>query len=155
MRLFTSTFLLSAVLLAASALSAPPREIASSISPLSVPGNPSPLFALRVNGVNVPVVGFKDIHYAHFTMTDTAQVEVLLKTGTVTFENVHWNYARVPVRIDLPKALRQFALDAKKTPLIEDVRFVLCTRAGKPVKAPEDAGFCANEDALTAGFTFD
>ena len=77
------------------------------------------------------------------------------KIRNVTFENVYWNDARVPVRIDLPKALKQFALDAKKTPLIEDVHFVRCTRAGKPVKAPEDAGFRANEDALTAGFTFD
>ena len=84
MRLFTSTFLLCAVLLAASALSAPPRESASSITPLSVPGAQSPLFALRVSGVDVPVIAFKDIHYAQFTLTDAAQVEVLVQTGAVT-----------------------------------------------------------------------
>jgi hypothetical protein len=77
------------------------------------------------------------------------------KIRDITFENVHWNDARVPVRLDLPKALKQFALAEKKTPLVEAVRFRNCTRAGQPIKAAADAGFSANSDAFTAGFTFE
>ncbi len=73
----------------------------------------------------------------------------------VTFENVHWNDARVPVRLDLPKALKAFALAEKQTPLVESVRFRGCSRAGQPILSAADAGFSANSDAFTAGFTFE
>jgi hypothetical protein len=77
------------------------------------------------------------------------------KILNVTFENVHWNDVRVPVRLDLPKALKAFALAEKKTPLVESVRFRGCTRAGQPIRSAADAGFSANDDAFTAGFTFE
>jgi polygalacturonase len=84
MKIKTAFTLFPLLLLASAALAEPPREPASAVTPLAVPGTPSPLFALRVNGVTVPVLAFKDIHYAHFTMTDAAQVDVLVQTGTVT-----------------------------------------------------------------------
>lgn len=72
----------------------------------------------------------------------------------VAFENVHWNDARVPAYLMLPDATKTFAAETGQTPLIEKVRFSGCTRAGRPIRTPADAGFPSNDASLTAGFTF-
>lgn len=72
----------------------------------------------------------------------------------ITFDNVHWDDDRVPAYLMLPEAIKQFAEETKQTPLIDTVRFSGCTRSGKPIKGPADAGFLANDTALMSGFTF-
>ncbi|MBI4977696.1 MAG: hypothetical protein HZC28_09450 [Spirochaetes bacterium] len=52
------------------------------ITATDIPGTRSSVFELRVNGIPVPVISFKDIHYAQFTMSKQATVAVTLKNGT-------------------------------------------------------------------------
>jgi hypothetical protein len=78
--------LLCALLLsvwAADPAAAQPQAVPA-VCPLTAPGTPSPLFAARVNGVVVPVIAFKDIHYAQFSVTDAAHVELQLLSGPAT-----------------------------------------------------------------------
>ena len=77
------------------------------------------------------------------------------KIRNITFQNVHWNDERVPAMIMLPKIIRKHAAETKQTPLIDTIRFSGCTRAGKPIKSPADAGFFTNDNAITSGFTFE
>lgn len=74
---------------------------------------------------------------------------------TVTFENVHWNDARVPAAILLPEATKAYARQAQALPLIEGVRFRGCTRAGVPLRAPSDAGLRASDAPYAAPFLFE
>ena len=101
------------ILLINSALAAPANATPSAVVPVAAPGVPSPLFALRVSGVAVPVLAFKDIHYAQFTLAGTAQVEVLQKTGAVTRARVQptpYGIAAAVsdnrVRFDLPRPMQ-------------------------------------------------
>lgn len=70
--------------LAADPAAAQPQAAAPAVRPLTAPGTPSPLFAARVNGTVVPVIAFKDIHYAQFSVTDAAHVELQLLSGPAT-----------------------------------------------------------------------
>jgi hypothetical protein len=77
------------------------------------------------------------------------------KIRNVTFENVHWEDARVPAKLMLPSATQAWALEQKRTPLIESVRFRACTRAGQPIRSLVDLGLRADEAPFATGFTFD
>ena len=52
-------------------------------SPL-VEGLPSGKFGFYLDGIEVPVIAYKDIHYARFALAGTAQVRVVTKDGPVT-----------------------------------------------------------------------
>jgi hypothetical protein len=52
--------------------------------PYPTPGKPSPRFEVRLDGVAVPVVAYKDIHYCHFRLNEAAGIEILAKDGPVT-----------------------------------------------------------------------
>lgn len=52
--------------------------------PYPTPGAPSSRFEVRLDGVDVPVAAYKDIHYCHFRLDDTAEIEIVAKDGPVT-----------------------------------------------------------------------
>lgn len=52
-------------------------------APYPTPGKQSLRFEVRLDGVPVPVVSYKDIHYCHFRLADPAAVEILVKEGIV------------------------------------------------------------------------
>ncbi len=49
-----------------------------------VAGTPSGIFELHLNGREIPVLAYKDIHYARFPLGGIAQVRVATKDGPVT-----------------------------------------------------------------------
>lgn len=52
--------------------------------PYPKPGSPSSRFEVRLDGVEVPVVAYKDIHYCHFRLDEAAEIEIFAKDGPVT-----------------------------------------------------------------------
>lgn len=73
---------LAASLALAAALTAGAAE-PPGVLPFACPGRPSPLFELLADGVPVPVVAFKDIHYAQFALLRPARIEVRVNTNAV------------------------------------------------------------------------
>jgi hypothetical protein len=53
------------------------------VQPLTAPGQTSTVFALTIDGVAVPVLAYKDIHYAQALCTSRAEVDVALKDETI------------------------------------------------------------------------
>lgn len=53
----------------------------SGVVPMAVPGAPSAVFELRVEGTSVPVIACKDIHFAQFSVARGCSIEVGVKDG--------------------------------------------------------------------------
>lgn len=61
-----------------------PSVFADGNRPYPTPGAPSSRFEVRLDGALVPVVEYKDIHYCHFSLDDTAEIEIVAMDGPVT-----------------------------------------------------------------------
>lgn len=53
-----------------------------------MPGKASPRFAVRADGRQLPVASFKDVHYAHFSMSDAVEIAVTALDGPVKVARV-------------------------------------------------------------------
>ncbi len=68
----------------------------------------------------------------------------------VVFENVHWDDARVPVRVEISEPAQKRAAEAGPGALIRNVVLRNCTRAGVPVRSAKDCGVSTNEPLVDA-----
>jgi hypothetical protein len=59
-------------------------SLSSASEPYPVPGEASARFEVRLDGVAVPVVAYKDIHYCHFRLDGAGEIEIIAKDGPVT-----------------------------------------------------------------------
>jgi hypothetical protein len=59
-------------------------NLSSASEPYPVPGEASARFEVRLEGVAVPVVAYKDIHYCHFRLDGAGEIEIIAKDGPVT-----------------------------------------------------------------------
>lgn len=72
-------------------------EAANTAIPFTVPGSASGTFELSVNGVRVPVVAYKDVHYAQFGIVGASCVQVNL-TGPAAIESATVQPSRHGIR---------------------------------------------------------
>ena len=68
----------------------------------------------------------------------------------VVFENVRWDDARVPVRVEVTEPAQRRAAEAGPGSLIRNVVLRNCTRAGVPVRSAKDCGVSTNEPFVDA-----
>ncbi len=73
----------------------------------------------------------------------------------ITFEQVHWNDARIKVRFDVPDWVQKGRQEAAMEPLISDIVFRQCTVAGKPVASASDIGLRVNDGVVSRGVNFE
>lgn len=96
-------------LLALALLVLGPAAVATTTRPVSVPGALSPVFSLRINGIAVPVLAYKDIHYAQAHCAGQATVEVSLQSAqAVGTASIHPLQFGIQPSIEGPRA--QFVL---------------------------------------------
>lgn len=73
----------------------------------------------------------------------------------ITFENVHWNDARITARFDIPEALVKEIAEKKVNPPISNVIFRHCTRAGEAIRSGADLGAKPNDGVVSEHVTFE
>jgi hypothetical protein len=73
----------------------------------------------------------------------------------ITFEDVHWNDARIKVRFDIPSALVKEIEEKKKKPPISNISFRRCSRAGIPILSGADMGANPNDGFVSEMVTFE
>lgn len=73
----------------------------------------------------------------------------------ITFEDVHWNDARVKVRFDIPSALVKELEEKKIAPPISKITFRRCSRAGVPIRSGADMGANPNDGVVSEMVTFE
>ena len=103
--------------------------------PFSTPGTVSAVFDVRLNGVPIPVIAYKDIHYAHFTLDSAAELEIVAKDSSVEKARIQPDAFGLPsiiegnkVRFTIPRPMQLVAqLDFREKlllfadPLLETV----------------------------------
>lgn len=118
-----------------------------------VPGQPSGRFGLHLNGIEVPVTAYKDIHYAHFPFTGPTRVKVATTDGPVTTARIQ------PTAHGIDHTLSgsavSFAIPRPMALVVQlDFREKLFLFADPPVEAvPDDAVDATSLGAIGDGKT--
>lgn len=118
-----------------------------------VPGKTSPRFAVRADGRELPVVAFKDVHYAHFSMSDAVEIAVTALDGPVKLARMQ--PAAYGVKAAVEGAVVRFTVPRPMALVVQlDFREKLFLFADPPVDpVPADAVNAATLGAVGDGST--
>jgi len=107
--------------------------------PYPTPGASSSRFEVRLDGVDVPVAAYKDIHYCHLRLDEAAEIEIVAKDGPVTEARIQPASRGLAAKID--GASVRFVIPAPMSLVAQlDFREKLFLFAdGPPDKVPADA----------------
>jgi Glycosyl hydrolases family 28 len=122
------------------------RPLIAENAPYPTPGTPSTRFEVQLDGVPVPVVAYKDVHYCHFRLENAAAIKIVAKDGIV--EKARLQPASRGLTADVEGASVRFTMPRPMSVVAQlDFREKLFLFADRPPDAVPDNAI----NALTLG----